>query len=247
MTKEKEVSCMYCARQLPIPSSVDNKLAFEATEKNRYFCIQCAKSFAADESSCFGKQDQKTGKPLAANPACKTCSCYKPCANWPKNPVVFVEPPEEGETAVDSKEKEPKATPPETKGKGKKKTSATKSSGKAATSAGAGKKAAAAKKTTGKKSAAKSNTPPATKSSAEVIDYGEGARFRKGSSLEVACGILTKRKSISQDEAIKLLEKSGVESSNYPARIDAAAKILKKAGVLESNSTDKGIIYSTTK
>jgi len=235
MTKEKEVACIYCGRQLQIPSSIKNNLALETNEPDQLVCIQCAKAFAKDPESCFGKQTD-AGKSLADDPACKECSSHKACKGWSKNPVKYKPKKEE---VMAEKEKEAKATPPASKGKKGKKAATTTAATQPEPKT---KKAGKAAKQPAVKKAETAKAP-----AGDYVEFAEGVRFRKGSSLEIACSILVKRKSIKQDEAIALLEKSGVESSNYPARIGAAAKLLKAAGVITAESTDKGIVYSATK
>ncbi len=233
MGKEKEMPCMFCGRELHIPSFLTDKKAVESSLPENFICMVCCNNFAADSSNCFGKQDPATGKALAILEAsCKKCNLFKPCAAWPKNTVVFIPPSEDnkkGEKRTMS-EKEKTATPPAANpqaDKGKKSTA--KASGKAD---GKGKKAATGK---GKGAAA------ATKTESKMVSYGK-LQYREGSSAQIAAAVLTAKKEISMEDAVKELKKSGVESDNYEARIGIIFSHLKKAGLVDKKKTDKGTV-----
>jgi len=231
--KEKKVPCGFCGKEFSIPSAITNKLMDE-----NHICTVCKEGFAADASNCFGKQDQKTGKSLSADPNCKVCEYLKACAAWPKNSVVFIEPSEDkkGETKDMSTEKE---TPPTAKGKGKgtKAPAATKSAAPQASTKGKGTKPAVATK-------GKEKAPAAPKG--ELVEYAPNCAFRKDTSIEIACRILTAKKSIDLPTATEQFKKAGAESGNPEARVIRAAKYLKDAGVMTRESKNGVIIFTYT-
>ena len=217
---DKKVPCGFCGKEFNVPSAIKEGLIDE-----NQICKGCHKKFADDPSNCFGKQDPKTGKTLSSDPNCKACEYLKACAAWPKNVVVFIEPAEEEDKGEENNMSTEKPTPPTAaakgKGKGAKATTATKTPEPQASTKGKGTKAAATTKT---------KEPAEPKG--EMIEYAPNCSFRKGTSIEIACSILTAKKSITLPDAVDKFKASGAESGNPDARVLRAFKYLKDAGVM---------------
>lgn len=224
IVKDKKVPCGFCGKEFNVPTDVKKGLIDE-----NHICKDCYQGFAADPANCFGKQDQTTGKPLALHPDCKKCGCQylKACAAWPKNEVVFT-PPDENQSE---------------KGETNQMTTQTKTT----------KSKASAKKTATSKTAApaagkgkgKATTPKEPKG--EMVEYTPNCKFRKGTSIEIACGIITAKKHITLKEAVDQLKKAGVSTDNPEARILRAVKYLKDDGAMTREVKGDDVVFTFTK